>query len=57
MTLDWINELGGRRYTSFVDLQLVANLVLLPEVVKERLQIRYAREVSLDELGRVHANG
>ena len=55
LTLDWINELGGRRYTSFVDLQLVANLVLLPEVVKERLQIRYAREVNLDELKKSNA--
>jgi hypothetical protein len=33
----------------------VANLALLPEVAKERLQIRYAREVSLDGLKKSNA--
>ena len=47
---DTINDLGHRRYTSFVDLQWIARLAQRPEVARDRFQIRYAREVSLDEL-------
>jgi hypothetical protein len=45
-----VNELGGRRYTSVVDLHLVSAISQLPMVVKNRLKIRYAREVTLDDL-------
>lgn len=45
-----INELGGRRYTSVVDLHLVSSISQLPEVVKDRFKVRYAREVTLDDL-------
>jgi hypothetical protein len=45
-----VNELGGRRYTSVVDLHLVSSISQLPAVVKDRLKVRYAREVTLDDL-------
>jgi hypothetical protein len=45
-----VNELGGRRYTSVVDLHLVSLLSQLPAVVKNRFRVRYAREVTLDDL-------
>jgi hypothetical protein len=45
-----VNELGGRRYTSVVDLHLVSSISQLPEVVKDRFKVRYAREVTLDDL-------
>lgn len=45
-----VNELGGRRYTSVVDLHLVSSISQLPQVVKNRFKVRYAREVTLDDL-------
>ena len=45
-----VHDLGRWRYTSFVDLQWIARLAQLPEVVKDRFKIRDAREASLDEL-------
>ena len=45
-----VNELGGRRYTSVVDLGLVSAISQLPAVVKNRFKVRYAREVTLDDL-------
>jgi hypothetical protein len=45
-----VNELGGRRYTSVVDLHLVSSISQLPAVVKDRFKVRYAREVTLDDL-------
>jgi hypothetical protein len=45
-----VNELGGRRYTSVVDLGLVSVISQLPAVVKNRFKVRYAREVTLDDL-------
>jgi hypothetical protein len=45
-----VNELGGRRYTSVVDLDLVSTISQLPAVVKNRFKVRYAREVTLDDL-------
>jgi hypothetical protein len=45
-----VNELGGRRYTSVVDLNLVSAISQLPAVVKNRFKVRYAREVTLDDL-------
>ncbi len=50
LAMNTINDLGLRRYTSFVDLQWIARISQRPEVVRDRFQIRYAREVSLDEL-------
>ena len=45
-----VNELGGRRYTSVVDLHVVSSISQLPAVVKNRFKVRYAREVTLDDL-------
>jgi hypothetical protein len=45
-----VSELGGRRYTSVVDLHLVSSISQLPAVVKDRFKVRYAREVTLDDL-------
>jgi hypothetical protein len=45
-----VNELGGRRYTSVVDLHLVSSISQLPAVIKNRFKVRYAREVTLDDL-------
>ena len=45
-----VNELGGRRYTSVVDLHLVSSISQLSAVVKNRFKVRYAREVTLDDL-------
>jgi hypothetical protein len=45
-----VNELGGRRYTSVVDLHLTSSISQLPAVIKNRFKVRYAREVTLDDL-------
>jgi hypothetical protein len=45
-----VNELGGRRYTSVVDLNLVSAISQIPTVVRNRFKVRYAREVTLDDL-------
>jgi hypothetical protein len=45
-----ILKLGGRRYTSVVDLDFVAHLAQLDEVVPERMLIRYARDLRMDDL-------
>lgn len=45
-----VETLGDRRYTSIVDLDLTSRLSRLPEVVPERLLIRYARELRMDDL-------
>jgi hypothetical protein len=50
MAADILRSLGDNRYTSFVDLRFVVSLAQLPEVRKDRLKLRFAREASLDEL-------
>jgi hypothetical protein len=45
-----ILKLGGRRYTSVVDLDFTAHLAQLDEVVPERMMIRYARDLRMDDL-------
>jgi hypothetical protein len=45
-----VNELGMRRYTSIVDLNLISHLARLKEVVPERMSIRYARDLRMDDL-------
>lgn len=42
--------LGGRRFTSVVDLDFVAHLAQLREVVPERMMVRYARDLRIDDL-------
>jgi hypothetical protein len=45
-----ILKLGGRRFTSVVDLDFAAHLAQLKEVVSERMMIRYARDLRMDDL-------
>jgi hypothetical protein len=45
-----LQELGGRRYTSIVDLNIVSQLSRLKEIVPERMLIRYARDLRMDDL-------
>jgi hypothetical protein len=47
---DEILKLGGRRYTSVVDLDFAAHLAQLKEVVPGRMMIRYARDLRMDDL-------
>lgn len=43
-------KLGNRRFTSVVDLDFVAHLAQLREVVPKRMMIRYARDLRMDDL-------
>lgn len=45
-----ILKLGAKRYTSVVDLDLATHLAQLSQVVPERLVIRYARDLRMDDL-------
>ena len=47
---DELLKLGARRYTNVVDLDLAAHLAQLREVVPERMMIRYARDLRMDDL-------
>jgi hypothetical protein len=45
-----VEVLGARRYTSIVDLDLTSQITRLQAVVPERLMIRYARDLRIDDL-------
>ena len=45
-----VETIGARRYTSIVDLELTTRFARLQEVVPERLMIRYARDLRMDDL-------
>jgi hypothetical protein len=45
-----IIKLSGRRFTSVVDLGFVARLAQLDQVVPERMMVRYARDLRMDDL-------
>lgn len=45
-----ILKLGGRRFTNVVDLNFVARLAQLREVVPERMKIQYARDLRMEDL-------
>jgi hypothetical protein len=47
---DKVETIGARRYTSIADLELTTHFARLPEVVPERLMIRYARDLRIDDL-------
>jgi hypothetical protein len=59
-----VKELGTRRYTSIVDLNLVLHLSRLKQVVPQRMLVCYARDLRMDDvrsgnailLGSVDAN-
>jgi hypothetical protein len=43
-------KLGARRYTSVVDLDFIAHLAQLKQVVPGRMVVRYARDLRMDDL-------
>lgn len=45
-----VESLGDRRYTSMVDLDLTARLSHVPEAIPERLMVRFARDLRMDDL-------
>jgi hypothetical protein len=45
-----IIKLGGRRYTSVVDLELTSRLTQLSEIVPEHMFIRYARDLRMEDI-------
>lgn len=45
-----VEVIGSRRYTSIVDLDLTSHISRLNEVVPDRLMIRYARDLRIDDL-------
>jgi hypothetical protein len=47
---DVASELGGRRYTSIVDLDIVTRFYQLPAIPANRIQIRYARDLQTNDL-------
>jgi hypothetical protein len=44
------SELGSRRYTSIVDLDIVTKLYQLPGIPLNRIQVRYARDLRTNDL-------
>lgn len=45
-----LQDLGGRRYTSFSDLKFAARLAMTPGLQPDRFSIRYARDLHVDDL-------
>lgn len=50
-----ILHLGEKRYTSVADLDFVAHVAQLREVVPERMMVRYARDLRMDDLRTANA--
>lgn len=48
--VDEILNMGNRRYTSFVDLNIFRRLEQLPFTIAGRLEVKYARDIQMDEL-------
>jgi hypothetical protein len=49
-TVDAVSALGSRRYTSIVDLDIVTKLYQIPGISLGRTQVRYARDLRLNDL-------
>ena len=49
-TPDVASELGARRYTSIVDLNIVTRFYQLPAMPANRIQVRYARDLQPNDL-------
>jgi hypothetical protein len=43
-------NMGNRRYTSFVDLNMFRRLERLPYATSDRLEVKYARDIQMDDL-------
>ena len=50
-----VENIGTRRYTSISDLKFAARLARLPQVVPDRFEIRYARDLRIDDLKKANA--
>lgn len=50
-----LDNLGDRRYTSFSDLKFAARLVQRPQVIPDRFEIRYARDIRVEDLKQANA--
>jgi hypothetical protein len=50
ITPDVVSELGARRYTSIVDLDIVTKFYQLPAMPANRIQVRYARDLRTNDL-------
>lgn len=48
--VDEVLNMGERRYTSFVDLNMYRRLQQLPFATPDKLEVKYARDVQMDEL-------
>jgi len=48
--IDSATNKAAYRYTSIVDLQVASQLVMLPEAMRAHAQIRYSRDLKLDDL-------
>jgi hypothetical protein len=49
-TAEAVNAIGARRYTSIVDLEIVTKLYQIPGIFLGRTQVRYARDLRLNDL-------
>jgi hypothetical protein len=49
-TADVVSTLGSRRYTSIVDLDIVSKLYQIPGISLGRTQVRYSRDLRLNDL-------
>jgi hypothetical protein len=49
-TADVVSTLGSRRYTSIVDLDIVSKLYQIPGIPLGRTQVRYSRDLRLNDL-------
>ena len=47
---DALTDVRRQRYTSFVDLNVVSQLIQLPELIPNRTQMRFARGISTEDL-------
>ena len=47
---DVLEDLSGRRYTSFADLKFATRLAMLPQMPRERFAVRFARDLHVDDL-------
>jgi hypothetical protein len=48
--MDEVLNMGNRRYTSFVDLNMFRQLEQLPYAASGKLEVKYARDIQMDDL-------
>lgn len=45
-----LQDIGGRRYTSYSDLRFAVRLAMVPHLPRERFAVRYARDFGVEDL-------